>query len=500
MVQPTVLASRGGLLEAMLECRVATNQVGGRTITTPTYNGSLPGPTLSLRPGETLRVHLVNNLPANTDPVPADLNIPHHPGTTNLHTHGFHVSPRRPSDDIFLVIPPGESFSYEYRLPVNHPPGTYFYHPHHHGSVATQMWGGMAGCIIVEGEIDQVPEIAQARQAVMVFQELGLDQNGVVPPFDIFTFFQLTTKTFTLNGRLNPTLRMKPGEVQRWRLVNANVTDFLHLSLDGHSFHLLSVDGNTLPALRQSATLLMSMANRLDVLVKAGAPGSYLLRKLSLDQGVGANPESILATVVVDDDRDLNMPLPSGPLPVPSQLAPVADAQLTGARQLTFSFLPDLPFFAVDNKHFDAGRIDQTVVLGAAEEWTVFNDSGGDHPFHIHINPFQLLAVNGQPVEPTWQDTVIVPRRGSVRFRTRFLDFEGLQVLHCHVLVHECMGMMQVVDVVPPNLPRHELSARKRELARVLASLPRSSPTDDWCGAPDAAPRNRLTFGRPQSV
>ena len=75
------------------------------------------------------------------------------------------------------------------------------------------------------------------------------------------------------------------------------------------------------------------------------------------------------------------------------------------------------------------------------------------HPFHIHVNPFQVVKINGKPIEPYWADTIALPPRlaeapTSVTFRTRFLDFKGAYVMHCHMLAHEDMGMMQVVEVV----------------------------------------------------
>jgi FtsP/CotA-like multicopper oxidase with cupredoxin domain len=96
----------------------------------------------------------------------------------------------------------------------------------------------------------------------------------------------------------------------------------------------------------------------------------------------------------------------------------------------------------------------QTVALGSVEEWTVFNMNNIRHPFHVHINPFQVVRINGQPIEPFWADTIALPPMGSpanptsVTFRTRFRDFRGAFVMHCHMLAHEDMGMMQTIEVV----------------------------------------------------
>jgi FtsP/CotA-like multicopper oxidase with cupredoxin domain len=103
----------------------------------------------------------------------------------------------------------------------------------------------------------------------------------------------------------------------------------------------------------------------------------------------------------------------------------------------------------------------QTVALNAVEEWTIVNMNNIRHPFHIHVNPIYVVAVNGKPIEPFWADTIPLPYSNesptdglpgaaatSITFRTRFLHYTGRYVMHCHMLVHEDMGMMQGVTVV----------------------------------------------------
>jgi FtsP/CotA-like multicopper oxidase with cupredoxin domain len=191
-----------------------------------------------------------------------------------------------------------------------------------------------------------------------------------------------------------------------------------------------------------------------DVLVQAGAPGEYLLQALPYFQGYDA-PTGPVARVIVEGEP-LEMSLPTT-LP-PAQFADIADDELTGKREILFSrHAPEVDAaghwrefaFMVDDQLFDMNVVGQTIDLDAVEEWTVTSsDEHNDHVFHIHVNPFQLVQVNGEPVAPIWLDTVIVPHGGSVTFRTRFLDFTGKYVLHCHMMNHEELGMMQVVEVV----------------------------------------------------
>jgi FtsP/CotA-like multicopper oxidase with cupredoxin domain len=117
--------------------------------------------------------------------------------------------------------------------------------------------------------------------------------------------------------------------------------------------------------------------------------------------------------------------------------------------------------FIHDQPLFDDMRV------GNFEEWTVINRSFSDHVFHIHQNPFLLTHVNGQPLPvPEWHDTIIVPAAqpqpgttdqninaatfGSITFRTHFdPDTFGSFVMHCHILTHEDIGMMQRLEANP---------------------------------------------------
>ncbi len=84
------------------------------------------------------------------------------------------------------------------------------------------------------------------------------------------------------------------------------------------------------------------------------------------------------------------------------------------------------------------------------EEWVVRNDSDEWHPFHIHVNDYQVMSINGQSQPPRYDDTTALPPHGEIVVRHPFRDFTGKFVYHCHILVHEDFGMMAVVEVVDP--------------------------------------------------
>ena len=102
----------------------------------------------------------------------------------------------------------------------------------------------------------------------------------------------------------------------------------------------------------------------------------------------------------------------------------------------------------INGKTMDMHRVDVRGRLGTTEIWQIENVVGMDHPFHLHGFRFQVLDVNGVPEEyPSWKDSVNVPKHGVVRIVVRFEDFAGKWMFHCHILDHEDMGMMGILEL-----------------------------------------------------
>jgi FtsP/CotA-like multicopper oxidase with cupredoxin domain len=462
--QPPAQRSVKGLLDTALRVAFGDFDLNGQRLKLRCYNNALVGPTLRVRPGDVLRINLLNDLPPNgdQDAVITDMNLPHHVNSTNLHTHGLHVSPLENSDNIFVVVDPNSSFQYEYRIPADHPSGTFWYHPHKHGSSAVAAFSGMAGALIVEGGVDTVPEVAVARDLVYIVAELNIDPTtGQVSNFAIGPGggqFLANRSKLIVNGTVAPTLHAFSGEVVRLRLLNASPRRAIPYKIDSHNLEVLALDGITLPSVRSVDNFYLAPANRADVLVRAGAPGKYAIRKLADPSQPVADPEEILGYLEVHAEIPA-MGLPTT-LPVPASLPDILSSEVTNTRTLRFNTTTggpgNGPRFSIDGQLFDPNRIDHTIPLGAVEEWELINESGQLHPFHIHVNPFQVISINGVPLpRPEWRDTIDLPKAtnngqnpGRVVIRHRFEDFKGLFVLHCHILVHEDLGMMQTVNVI----------------------------------------------------
>ncbi|CAH1662713.1 hypothetical protein CHELA1G11_12126 [Hyphomicrobiales bacterium] len=459
--EPEVRRSVKGELNTTLRVAYSYQDIGGYRLFLRTYEGGIPGPTFRMRRGDVLRIRLTNDLPPNRERMPLNLNQPHMLNLTNFHFHGGHVSPGGISDNVLRTMEPGGAYDIEIRIPADHTRGTYWYHPHHHGSADIQLSSGMAGVLIIEDGPDQVPEIAAAKDVTMVLGEVAFDGFGMVEGFDAL-FSETSVRFLTLNGQRAPTISMRPGEVQRWRLVHAGYQDDLFLAIDEHRFNAIARDGIGLQFMgegqictdqpERTDAMLIAPGQRIDVLVKAGEPGTYDFKALPYNQGY-PSPAGLIARMKVEG-APLAMNLPKRLVAQP--LASIRDDEITNRRELVFSaIVPENEAaahwrefkFLIDGRSFDMNRVDHRVKLGAVEEWTVINAHFHDHIFHIHANPFELVKVNGEYFPPVWLDTVVLPRNGSITFRSRFLDFTGRYVLHCHMMNHEELGMMQLVEV-----------------------------------------------------
>jgi len=441
--EPEVLRSESGELRVTLRAAPGSHEVAGRRATTFGYNGGLPGPTLAVRAGDRLRVRLVNDL----DEV------------TNLHVHGLHVSPEENGDNVFVEVGPGEAFDYEYRLPEDHPPGVYWYHPHHHGTVADQIYGGLYGAIVVE---DPEP-FAVTAERLLVVSDLTLDGGGeIVWPAPMDQMMGREGELVLVNGQATPHLTARSGDRERWRIVNACTSRFLSLRLDGHRLHLLGKDGGRFAEPVLAEQLVLAPGNRADLLVTVGR-GTGVLRAIPYDRGglgmgmggMMGGPSGDAGPVRLAELRVSGSGAGDGALPALAAPRDLRDEDVERRRELVFAMgmgggmggMAGMMSFTIDGREFDHDRVDQEVGLGTVEEWTILNDSPMDHPFHLHVWPMQLLEENGREVdEPTWQDVVNVPARGSVRMRVAFEDFAGRTVYHCHILDHEDRGMMGVVE------------------------------------------------------
>jgi FtsP/CotA-like multicopper oxidase with cupredoxin domain len=411
-VQPPLLEAKNGLLDLTLTVSYFDTQLSGsnpnvrypvslRAYGYDSHRAGYCGPTLVIRGGDELRIRLLNQLPENP-PFRAFRDPTNYikPNTTNLHVHGLHVFPgiydnvTPPIYGDYVVdpnyggvMPNGESRQHVYRIPKDHPAGPFYYHPQYHGSSALQAASLMSGAILVRGAVDDLPDMAQATELIFLFQApyfaLNTFLNDGIGVADgrLEKFRQLTqqptgrglknssvdeaysdAQPVLINGVRQPTIVMRVGEVQRWRLINTQVFNSLNLSLDSHVLKQYTADGwgsaeyvdhgdarttsglslrsapgemtglglQPAPGHTKGLGLQLAPGNRASVVIQAGKPGTYCLRGLPIKLSEGAQPivlpDDILAKVIVVDSKD-TMSIPSAPLPVSRFLEPITDEE-----------------------------------------------------------------------------------------------------------------------------------------------------------------------------
>lgn len=518
--QPRELRSQGGALDVTLVLDQHLFKGPGFDVWTRAYNNSVPGPTLRIRAGDTLRIKLLNRLGPNDPAYPYAPDSFGRMNTTNLHFHGYHGSPMCGgdvlpdpyppgvcSDNVLVDVEPGEEQQYQYALLPNLAAGLFWYHPHVEGSTAVQVGAGAAGAIVIEdGEADAVPRwLSQMEEVVMVVQEVfmrdcnipGIRFKGCpgTPGLEAqghggLSKVQVTGDDpvlwyFMINGQYLPKVNMTAGVWQRWRMVMAGANTNLRLELPGCELQLLAKDGIFVSPMPRNlhtgnstlrfpppggntgpATIFLSPANRAEVAVRCPA-GAFALRSV-VAAGLPGQPifpgpdgaNATLATVIAAQ--------PASPV-TPVELTPVTPHRPDYLRDLT-----QLPDSAIDgrltlqllfngpqdltlNGRKFSGHVDVTNAstylneykVGTVQEWTYA--PSGTHPFHMHVNPMQILTYPAASDYGNWMqvgdfhDVMRLPfGGGQSKFRFLADRFTGNIVMHCHILRHEDLGLMAV--------------------------------------------------------
>lgn len=512
--EPTILESTNGVLQATLTAAPASVMVAGQSFTSNVYNGTYVPPVLKLKRGDVLELKLINQTgPAD---VQMDGALP-----TNMHYHGMAIPPVAPADDIYLHIMPEAEFDYRWQVPMDHPQGAHWYHPHPHGLTEPQILSGMSGLLLIDGLLeDHYPGFAGLVQRNLLLKEIELPGADDGAP-----------RTKTINGVLGGVLPMHPGELQVWNLGNVGANAFFNLAIEGAQIWEIGRDGNVLVAPKRVDSVFIPPASRSTVVIVAPEnPGRYAVRSLEVDTGPQGdpNPDVELALLEVSGPSMADPALMSR-LTEPAvnratagpTIESIAALPITRQRTITFSETEDGNTFFIDGRTFDVNRNDIVVNLGDVEEWTVRNVSGERHVFHIHQLDFLVESINNQDIDETGlRDTIDVPYQqngvpGEVKLIIPFTNpvMVGRFVYHCHLAEHEDNGMMANIVVlgpgqttpapaqmrhVPPRPAPDNLLARIRNWT--AARFTSDAEANDWAGrsSPLTAATEQFTCSAPR--
>jgi FtsP/CotA-like multicopper oxidase with cupredoxin domain len=511
---PPELQSQNGVLEVTMQFLTVVDSQGLTRYCYVTSTG-LEAPTLRVNPGDQLIIHFQNLLPV---PAPASMsdnmagmkmalssddattssspacNGAMSASATNIHFHGTNVAPVCGQDEVVhTLVQPGQSFDYNVQIPANEPPGLYWYHPHPHGFSEGQVQGGATGALIVEGLQNIDTALAGLTERTFVIRDQVLPNSELndanIPAWDLsINYVPVTYPSYT--PAVIPT---NPAQQELWRVANTAADTILNLEyiVNGtpQAMQVVAIDGYPIA----SGSSGQSSESETSILLAPGARAEFVVTTPNVgDQAQlttqywNTGPDgdfdptrpiaNIVSAVGAEAATAPNSPaakrLPSKAIPAKvTRFADLASATPVAQRNLYFSEVlqdpsnPNSPtnFYITEQGQQPAlFTMDQppniVVHSGTVEDWVVQNTAQEDHIFHIHQLHFQVLEVNGQPVnDPAIRDTVDLPYWSgsgpypSVKVRMDFRDpnIVGTFVYHCHILQHEDAGMMGEIQVLP---------------------------------------------------
>mmetsp|Transcript_30134 Transcript_30134/g.33764 ORF Transcript_30134/g.33764 Transcript_30134/m.33764 type:complete len:831 (+) Transcript_30134:134-2626(+) len=470
----------------ILTLKKSTHETDTTKIQSRLFNGKLPGPTIKIKPGETLKVQFKNELTLQDGTVScyADdgtvTNEYCEPDHTNLHYHGYVGSGEKPSDDVEMRIAPESQYSYMSYFKKDHMPGTHWIHAHPHGASVLQVGGGAAFALIVEDDPDRFPiptEVESAKgedDVILVVQHFDPEESikGFGGSNDaVFKVMKAPTplRTFRLvNGQYRPKHYIQPGKWQRFRVINTSWsskgTSPLNLNLkfspnndvpvEKCETYLLAKDGiyiNDYP--RDLEFFPIPPAGRADIMVRCTNEGTYTVnhfgdKKLFTIVSEGPRVKSEEPTANYFNSTFWLNNLPQYLQDVRNETAGHGcrcPTRLSGRNR-------------INGKTYEPHAVLHTIKLGEVIERNLGGVSF--HPYHQHVYPFQLTkgfdknewtnasldsTRGGYFKNGDWHDVIKTGMPGDddeITIKYHPQTVHGKMMIHCHLLQHEDQGMM----------------------------------------------------------
>jgi len=466
---PPQLYSSNGVLNVTLAA--AVNPATG--LPALQYNGVIGpmGPTLHVKPGDTLNVNYSNHLPptgVTTMCTPQTVgNGIDYMNDTNLHYHGMKVSPNPPADQVITtLLSPGQNYAYSVPIPVDDAPGLYWYHSHPHCESNRQVTGGVVGTLVVQGIEKYYPQVASMPERVLVIQNqypagvvvnsaklraarnkqlhaLGVTRaaaNARQPAGLRRTAQSSSTNpdctapaayNVTLNGQpvdapaTPPQITIGPGQQQFWRVANEGSNVSIDIALVGPNgqlapFKVIARDGQPLSYhdptneyLEVTDYVLMPAA-RVELIATGPTGPGWTLQTLCVDTGPVGDPapQRVLATINPHTFNGPPLVLANDNIPA-LQKPPFNILTYPIAQYRTVVFSEDANGdFYINGQEFNPNAPPMfTPKLGTVEQWTIINTATEIHAFHVHQIHFLVQSVGGVADGPSqdYRDTIELP-------------------------------------------------------------------------------------------
>jgi FtsP/CotA-like multicopper oxidase with cupredoxin domain len=425
--------------------------IEGKPTRTYGYSAPVLGPVVRVRRGDEVQVTVDNALDT----------------VTTVHWHGLLAPGYNDGGPQQLIQP---SKNWRPVLKINQPAATLWFHPHPHHDTARQIYMGLTGMIIVDDGSDarlNLPRTYGVDDLPIILQDRWFDSDGSIGydnndlnALDIA--YGARGETIIVNGTITPVAKVPAGLVRLRMLNAANAQNFDLRFKDRRIFHVIASDGGFLAAPVAVTRLIISPAERFEILVDF-TDGKAVVLETGPDKEMGE-----FGRVAPDGSADSVAVMQFEPIPampplvkrVPNRLIEhatanaasavqrrqfVLDSGLCASRQQAGSHTNMPSLIGINGRAFDPTRIDVEIKLGTTEIWEI-TSIGMAHPFHVHGALFRILSIEGAPPQAHlagWKDTVLVEDKAEllVTFNqpaTREHPF----MYHCHILEHEDAGLM----------------------------------------------------------
>ncbi len=397
-----------------------------KDVSTPTmgYNTSFLGPVIKVMQGQTVNMHVKNELDTST----------------SVHWHGLEV-PGTEDGGPHQKIASGSNWNPSFD--IDQPASTLWFHPHVIGTTATQVYYGLAGLILIEDENSlslNLPNEYGVNDIPLIIQDRSFNQDGSFLYNDnmmdgVFGDYIL------VNGAITPYLDVNQVKM-RFRILNgANARNFNLKLSNNDSFYQIASDGGLLESPLEMNQLFLSPGERAEIIIDFS---NYRENdKITL---ITSN-DSVMTFNIKEKSVD-NTDLPE----TLSFIERLDESQATGIKTIELDGMGRM--VTLNGRKFNMDRIDDNVKQNDIEIWEITTTSrmmmgSQGHPFHIHGTQFQVLSRNGRSPysnEMGWKDTVFVESGETVRIIVQF-KHKGVFMYHCHILEHEEAGMMGQLEV-----------------------------------------------------
>ena len=447
---PRLSLAQTGATQFEIRAKLTEHSLAGESYKPSTlwlYDGTLPGPEIRVRKGETVRVRFINEL---EEP-------------TSIHWHGIRIQNAMDGVSGLTQEPvlPGESFDYEFEVPDA---GTFWYHAHNKSW--QQVVRGLYGPLIVE---EETPSFDRRHDITLMMDDWRLDKDGQLHLDSLghvgdWSHAGRLGNFITVNGQVEPTFKLNRGENYRLRLINVCNARVLIVSPKALGAKILGFDGFDLaaPIDAEFETIPLSPAQRMDLLVSGQTNDTAQLNDVgdfALQELTQSNAYSMAKFEFVDPAGD-----PASPMPVklsPNSIAaPDLDNAVDVQLEMTGGAMGRTDGLIYQGKQldiqqmYDAGQVwafngvanlSDEPLFRAKKGQTIrlktVNLTGWIHGMHVHGHHFKILSRERQElVTDAWRDTFLIDGDESVEIAF-VADNPGKWLLHCHMLEHAAGGM-----------------------------------------------------------